>query len=81
MHALLMFALRMYAVLCHAFYTIGTTMRYVLHMHVRCTHVRGKYACCMHVSHKHGSRKHVHHKHVHCLNVHRLTLNADSIKF
>jgi hypothetical protein len=57
------------------FYTIGTTMRYVLHMHVRRTHVRRKYARHMHVS-----RKQVHHKYVHRIHVRRLTLNADSLK-
>ncbi len=57
------------------FYNIGTTMHYVLRMHVR-----RKYACYMHVSCKHGSRKYVHHKHVHRLHVRRLTLNADSLK-
>jgi hypothetical protein len=48
-HALLMFALRIYAVLMHTIlmyamrtYTIGTGMRYVLRLHARCMHVRRK---------------------------------------
>ncbi len=61
------------------FYTIGTTMRYVLRMHVLHMHVRRKYACHMHISRKHANRKQVHHKHVHRIHVRRLTLNADSL--
>jgi hypothetical protein len=51
------------------FYTIGTTMRYVLRIHVCLMQVRRKYARRMHISSKHVSRKHIHHKHVHRIHV------------
>ncbi len=72
-YSCLPYACTLYYAMC--FYTIGTTMRYVLRMHV-CY----KYARRIHVSRKYISCMHVHHKHVHHIHLRCLTLNADSLK-